>query len=213
MAKVTGPLLSVAAGGQIAKTQVYSSWRGVPYARRYVQPSNPRSTGQTATRSVFSWSSNVWKIAGALFTAPWAAAAKGQPYTDRNLFIGQNTKKLRNQTSLADMIFSPGAGGGLPPTALTITSSSGSMVATTTNPTAPADWTLAGMTAIAIKQENPGTATVYQSYAASATTPFTSATLTPLAAGTYEVGAFLQWTKPDGSTAYSPDIKNVGSAT
>src|SRR6185295_19057169 len=63
MAKLTAPLLSFEGSGQIARTQVYSTWKGIPYARRYTIPANPRSTSQVQTRSVFSWLNFIWRTA------------------------------------------------------------------------------------------------------------------------------------------------------
>lgn len=46
MAKVTGPLQSFSASGQIAKSIVFGAWKGVNYVRKYVIPANPQSSGQ-----------------------------------------------------------------------------------------------------------------------------------------------------------------------
>lgn len=50
MAKVFGGLLSLDASGKFGRTLVFSKWRGVPYARLLVTPSNPRTALQVATR-------------------------------------------------------------------------------------------------------------------------------------------------------------------
>lgn len=50
MSKVFGGLLSLDASGKFGRTIVYSKWRGVPYARLLVTPSNPRTALQVATR-------------------------------------------------------------------------------------------------------------------------------------------------------------------
>lgn len=46
MAKVTMPLMSGSASGQIAKGIVFAGWKGIQYVRKYVIPANPMSTGQ-----------------------------------------------------------------------------------------------------------------------------------------------------------------------
>lgn len=46
MAKVTGPLQSFGASGQIAKSIVFGSWKGIAWVRRHVIPANPQSSGQ-----------------------------------------------------------------------------------------------------------------------------------------------------------------------
>jgi len=55
MPKTTAPLLSFDARGQIAHTQVYSSWRGRPYVRRYSVGTNPNTSDQQLTRNAFTW--------------------------------------------------------------------------------------------------------------------------------------------------------------
>ena len=100
MAIVSAPLLSFTARGQIAKTQVYSSWKGRPYVRRLVTPSNPRSTDQMTTRNTFTFLSNAWQIGPGDFRAPWTAYAKGLVMTDRNAFFSKNISTLRGQSDL-----------------------------------------------------------------------------------------------------------------
>jgi len=51
MAKVTGPLMSLGASGSVAKTITFSIWKGRPYVRELVTPSNPRTEVQVETRS------------------------------------------------------------------------------------------------------------------------------------------------------------------
>lgn len=213
MAKVNGPILSIGASGSFGKTMVFGNWRGVPYARRHVVPANPQSTGQTLTRNAFAFLSNVWKVAGALWQAPWQQFAKGQPLTGRNAYIGQNTRVLRPMSDLTDLIISPGANGGIPPTAMTSTGGSGDIVFSLTNPTPPTGWTLSGANVLAIKQQDPQSGTDYNTYEHGLTTPFTGGTITAMPAGTYVTGAVLEWTKPDLSIAYSRSIQSTGTVT
>lgn len=50
MAKVTGPLFSLSASGQIAKTLVFMPWKGLNNVRKYVIPTNPNTALQDAQR-------------------------------------------------------------------------------------------------------------------------------------------------------------------
>src|SRR5690625_4318284 len=118
MAKVTGPLLSLKAQGQIGKSQVYASWKGVPYARQLVIPSNPNSTGQQATRGVFASLMGLWKNLPTLAQAPWSSYATGKPLTDRNAFAKGNVSGMRGQTDRLKFAGSPGSNGGVSPTAV-----------------------------------------------------------------------------------------------
>jgi|SRR5579864_1804720 len=192
---------------------VYSSWRGIPYTRKYVIPANPKSSGQQETRGVFSWGSATWKNAPTLLKAPWTAFAKGKAFTDRNAFLGQNTKALRTATTMANIVFSPGAGGGLPPASITATGSAGHIAIGTTNPSAPTGWTITSMVGLAVKSVDPHTASNSPVYAGSDNVTFDSVNLAGLTAGTYEVGAYLVWTKPGSVLAYSTAVMATATVT
>lgn len=212
MAKVTAPLLSFGARGQIGQTQVYASWKGRPYARRYTIPSNPNTTAQQATRNVFSFANAVWKAAPALLVAPWNRFAQGQVLTGRNAFIGQNVKGLRSQVDLTQMVFSPGAKGGLPASGIAITAAAGQLTIDFTNPTPPTGWVLAGAVAAVIQGQDPATGVLTTIVAGEDATNQIQVVITGLVAATlYEVGAWLRWTKPDSSIAYGPSINATGT--
>ena len=50
MAKLKGPLFSLGASGQLAKTLVFFPWKGLNVAREYVVPANPQTALQTTQR-------------------------------------------------------------------------------------------------------------------------------------------------------------------
>lgn len=60
MAKVTGPLFSLSASGQIAKTLVFMKWKGIADVRKYVIPANPRTAGQITQRGFVTWAVAKW---------------------------------------------------------------------------------------------------------------------------------------------------------
>lgn len=213
MSKVTAPLLSFGASGQIGGTLVHASWRGIPYVRRYVTPANPQSTDQTKTRSTFSFLSSMWKAAPALLTAPWDAYAVGQPLLGRNAFIGQNVKALRAGADMTAFIGSPGAKGGIPPTSVAVTPGAGQLAIAFTNPAAPTGWTIASAIAACVPNTDPHTATLFATVADEDAVTQDAVTLTGLSAQEYVVVAWLKWSKPDGSTAYSASIETTGTAT
>lgn len=155
MARLTAPLLSFEGSGQIAKTQVYSTWKGIPYVRRYTVPANPRSTEQVKTRSVFTWLNFAWRTAPGTFTAPWSAAVIGRPLINRNLFIQKNLPILRDANTLDGMLMSPGAKGGIA-SAITITPGNDQITFAGADPTPlPAGWTVIGLVGAAIKEQDP----------------------------------------------------------
>ena len=80
MAKVKGPLFSLSASGQIAKTLVYMTWKGIDDVRKYVIPANPRTAGQQTQRGYFSAAVAAWHTDGysALDVAAWNLYALAQ---------------------------------------------------------------------------------------------------------------------------------------
>lgn len=213
MARTTGPLLSLGGSGAIAKTQVYSTWRGIPYARQYVKPANPNSIAQQATRVVFSFLNSMWKLAPANVQAPWTANAKGKQFTDRNKFIGDNVKLLRGETDIAKLVLSPGANGGMVASSITGTPAAGSLDAVLVAPDLPAGWSITqavfALTAdVDPALAPPATITVITD----AATPF-EADFTSLAAGDYLLSGWFVYEKPNGQVAYGPSISSMETVT
>jgi len=213
MAKITGPFMALGASGTIASTLTASRWKGRPYLRQRVIPSNPRTTAQQLTRDIFSNLSEIWKVADALVTAPWARFVQGLVQTDRNAFMGQNVAALRGQVDLSAMIFSPGAKGGLPQSATVFTPGAGEVVVDFTTPTPPTGWTLVAAVAAAIADGAPESIVDFTTVAAEDTATMNQVTLSGLAAGDYAVGAWLEWQKPDGTTAFGPSTVSVETVT
>lgn len=81
MAKLTAPLLSLGASGQIAKTMVAATWKGIPYMRQFVIPANPKTAAQVAQRASFTASVNAWRsyLTDATVRAAWRVFAGVQP--------------------------------------------------------------------------------------------------------------------------------------
>jgi len=66
MAKVKGPLFSLEASGSVAKTVVYSKWKGRQYVRQHTIPLNPQSAKQVNVRTAMT-----------LLVAYWQPLAQG----------------------------------------------------------------------------------------------------------------------------------------
>ena len=214
MTKVTAPFLSLGASGSIASTLTASKWRGRPYMRQRVVPSNPQTAGQTQTRSVFGWASNVWKVAPGLFVAPWNRFADGQALTGRNRFQGTTVEDNRGQVDLSNFQFSIGAKGGIPPTAVTPTPAASSISFAFTNPTPPSGWTLQSAIAAVIRDQDPQTEALYEITAAEDDVTQATVVVSALSNSTlYQTGGWLRWLKPDGSIAYSASINQAVTTT
>lgn len=213
MAKVTAPLLGFGASGQIGKTQVYATWRGVPYARRHVIPANPQSAGQMLTRNTFGWLTQVWKLASADFIAPWNAYAQGKPLAGRNAFIGQNVKALRSEVLISDMIASPGAKGGLPAASAAATPGAGTLSIAVGAPVLPTGWTIVKAVAVVIAQQDPQTDAQYNMVTESDdTSPFAPA-FTGLSAGIHYWAVWFVYQKGDGTLVYGPSTAGLSTTT
>lgn len=213
MSKVTAPLLSFGASGTIAKTQVYASWKGRPYARRYSVPSNPNTAEQQETRGVFRFLNNVWKYMPTAAVAAWVLYGANNRFTDRNGFIKINLGDLRSETDLANFIFSPSANGGIAASAISVAPGSGSLTVTLTAPALPAGWTIVQAIAAAIRDQDPQTGTLYVvSSATDSSAPYSGLTMTGLTASQdYIVGGWFEFMKPDGSSAYGQALMDTGT--
>ena len=91
MAKLTAPLLSLDARGQIGSAIVFSYWRGVQYARVRVVPKLGTAAGQVAARLLITDASKAWKNEDSpidtAYKAAYVAAAAGQKYSGFNLYM------------------------------------------------------------------------------------------------------------------------------
>jgi len=209
MAKVTGPLLSFTASGTVGGVQTYSKWRGIDYVRTRVTPANPNTANQVKTRSVFTWLMAVYKLMAADLQAPWKAYSTGQKFTDRNAFVKSDLPALRAGVDLTGFIASPSTGGAPAFTNFAAVGGAGSVTVTADDPVLPTGWAVSKFIAGAIVNDDPHTSTNYTSYTGSdAASPYSVALAVP--AGTYMAFAFFEYTKPDGTLAYS--ISQAGSA-
>jgi len=215
MAKTRAPLLSFGGSGQIGKSIVFGSVRGVDYAREYVVPANPQTTGQLATRNVFSMLSEMYKYLGTLALNPWTAFARGKTFTNRNAFMGRNVAALRGDSDCNDFIGSPGANGGPAPVSFIAATggATGQVTGTFVLPAAPAGWTATAVVAVAFRDQDPADPFVGVIVEDSETPPTLVVTLSGLGtAQDCQVYGYVQWTKPDGTFAYSIAITDQATS-
>lgn len=215
MSKTTAPLLSFGARGQIAKTAVYSTWRGIPYVRRHVIPANPNTVAQQTTRTTFSMLREMWKLAPTLARAPWDTFATGRQFLGLNAYIGENMRVIRGEMDMQKFIGSPGARGGLPPVSVVpgTGSGSGEIDVAFTNPSPPSGWTLEAEVAMAFPDQQPGLDFGGPMIVDQADPPSGSITLSGLPPATLcIVAGWLVWTKPNGDTAYSVGVTDTATS-
>lgn len=60
MAKLTAPLLSLGAAGQLGKALVFFPWKGIKAVRTYVIPANPNTADQQTQRGYMDTAVEVW---------------------------------------------------------------------------------------------------------------------------------------------------------
>lgn len=216
MAKLTGPLLSLGARGQIGKTLVASSWRGISTARQYVIPANPRTTAQQTNRTRFAFLREMWKRASTNTQAAFNAYAEGRKFLGFNAFVGENNRLMVGDTDLSALEGSPGAGGGLSPEGLTVGtgSSTGEVDVTLDAPAQlPDGWTIVSAQAMGVVDQDPtGIFTGHVASGEDLTDPY-EITLDGFdASADVRVVAWFVYTKSNGKTAYSVSMNDAATA-
>lgn len=216
MAKLTGPLLSFGARGQIGKALVTAKWRGIEYARQYVIPANPRTTKQQDNRTRFALLREMWKLSPALVRLPWDTFALGRPFLGLNKFVGENNRLLVGQSDMANMLTSPGARGGLPPVAFSAATGTtpGTVDCTiVAPPQLPDRWTITQWVAAAVHDQDPigiFTGPFVAGFDASASNPIT---LSGLGAGeNCMCFGFIQYENAQGLPAFSVSLSDAAVA-
>lgn len=96
MARVSGPLLSLSASGTIANTLVYASWKGRPYARTHVIPTNPKTAAQVAVRSMLKFLSQYWTSEADLEKASFETLSEAANVSPFNSYVGYNQSRFRD---------------------------------------------------------------------------------------------------------------------
>jgi hypothetical protein len=217
MAKVTGPLLSFGAGGQLAKTQVYSSWKGIPYVRRYVVPATGQAPNQIAVRNAFKWLNQVWKYGDTDMQNPWSANAQGRPVTNRNVFLQKNVASLYPLDDVSLFVGSPGAKGGVGFPSISATGGSGEIDVTFGALTPPPSLQIGYSVALAVEDVDPQTATTYYTQTEQGTSSPWSITMSDVPAGDYFVCGWPVFTAdgtPGGDVvAFGPSVITGTSVT
>jgi hypothetical protein len=204
--------MSLGASGTLAKTLTYGAWKGISYARTRVIPANPQTSAQSLTRDVFAYLQQYYKFAPSIAREPWIAAVTGIPMTPINLVLSKNTGVIRSEIDLDLMVLSPGAKGGIPPTAIVITPGSHQLSVAVTAPTGPSGWTLTAAQGVAVHDQDPhdpidGNPIAVEDLTSTYTLVFTGLT----SAEIYQVGVWLKWLTPNGDAAYSVALRDQGT--
>lgn len=128
MARMNAPGLGLGASGSIGDAMTYSTWRGRPYLRRKVTPSNPKSATQQSVRAMMKFLAQLWSTLSAPDQSTYSAlaAANNVPYF--NAYQKVNMKRW-SEAKYPSQEY-PAAEAGTPQTAGTHTATGGQRAAT-----------------------------------------------------------------------------------
>ncbi len=96
MVKGSGPAFSLEASGTLGDTLTFSRWKGRPYVRERVIPSNPRSGSQVGVRSMFAFLAQQWASLDSAEQATCSALAAQLVASNFNGFMSRDQKRWRN---------------------------------------------------------------------------------------------------------------------
>lgn len=85
--------MSLDASGSVAGTLTFAKWKGRPYVRQLVTPSNPKSVAQYYNRAMMAFLSQAWANLTPLKQATWDALAKQLAISPFNAFTSLNRKR------------------------------------------------------------------------------------------------------------------------
>jgi len=117
MAGTTAPLFGLDASGSLAKSIVFSKWRGRTYVRRHAIPANPKSGLQVGMRSSMKFITQDWANLSAGNQATWQDLADVDNITLLNAMVRYNQRLIRRNLGLWR---TPDASAGTTPSAPTI---------------------------------------------------------------------------------------------
>jgi len=210
MARLTAPLLSLGAAGQLGKALVFASWKGIPYARQYVIPENPKSTAQQEIRGIFYTLSEMWKRLPQLARDPWQAAVRGLALTDRNRHIQANVAILEDEVDMNELVMSVSSGQAIPPDSATFVPTAGTITVTPVAPTPPVGYTLTSMTAAYVPDGDASAKLTPTTVAAEETEAPYEIVFTTVPVDLYQCAIWIKWTRDsDSKIFYSAAVRGT----
>lgn len=87
MAKVTGPLMSLTASGQLGKSIVFLKWRGIADVRKWLKPANPKTADQVTERNNFKEAVTKYHTLSGGDMGALREMSKGKAYTGFNQWV------------------------------------------------------------------------------------------------------------------------------
>jgi len=96
MVKIYGPMFSLDASGTLADAVTFSKWKGRPYVRERVIPSNPKSGAQVGRRAMFTFLTQEWDAFGTDDKATWKDLAEQLVASNFNAYVATNMGRWHN---------------------------------------------------------------------------------------------------------------------
>ena len=99
MVKVLAPALSLEASGSLGGALVFSTWKGRPYVRTLVKPSNPNTPMQNGIRQMMKFLGQQWDAIKAAYESSWQDLADNKNISPFNAYVGTNMAAWRSGSS------------------------------------------------------------------------------------------------------------------
>ena len=96
MVKVLAPALSLEASGSLGGALVFSTWKGRPYVRTLVKPTNPKSEMQVGIRAMMKYLGQHWASIKTADEHYWEDLAENANISTFNAYIKENMSQWRN---------------------------------------------------------------------------------------------------------------------
>lgn len=96
MVKVNAPMMSLDASGTLGDAITFSKWKGRPYVRERVIPSNPKSGAQVGRRVMFGFLTQEWAAIGAVPKATWDDLADAIVASPFNAYLKEGMEGWHN---------------------------------------------------------------------------------------------------------------------
>jgi len=186
---------------------VATTWKGIGLFRRFAKPSNPNTAAQQEVRVLFQSLTKAYVTMTTELRAAWETFASGKSFIGRNHYIGVNVPLMKGEVDAAALAGTPGDASTLGPVSMVITPGDTELSCAIVAPTAPTGWTLTGIAAACVKDNDWSTTMTYDKLkwveAIDLETPYVCL-LSGLTNGVlYQVRAFCKWLAPDGTVRYS----------
>lgn len=112
MVKVNGPMFSLDASGTLGDAITFSKWKGRPYVRERVIPSNPKSGAQVGRRAMFRFLTQAWNALSSANKATYQDLADQKVASPFNAYISYNMERWHNFLTPSQDIATAAAGNG-----------------------------------------------------------------------------------------------------